>query len=375
MNYQTCDVIVIGAGIAGAGVAAHLAEHVRVILLERESLPGYHSTGRSAALFSEIYGNEHVRALSRASRDFFFRPSPDFTQIDLVKPRGTLFLATRAQEALVETMLKEPGVAQLTEFIDANAACEKCSILDANKIAGGLFEAASQDIEVHELHQGYLRKFRARGGVQFNSTEVDTLEHANGRWSVSAGKLRFCAPYVVNAAGAWADEMAALAGLAPLGLTPKLRTAALVPVPAALDVPKFPIVIDIAEQFYFKPDAGDLLVSPADEIPVAPCDAQPDELGIAMAIDRIEQVTTLQIKRVTHRWAGLRTFAPDKTPVVGWDSRAPGFFWLAGQGGYGIQTAPALSELAAASILGREVPEQLLNHGVDANALHPRRLR
>lgn len=374
MSYQTCDVIVIGAGIAGAGVAAHLAEHARVILLERESQPGYHSTGRSAALFSEIYGNEHVRALSRASRDFFFRPPPEFTQIELIKQRGTLFVATHEQESLVETMLQEPGVARLTEFIDTKAACEKCSILDANKIAGGLFESASQDIEVHELHQGYLRMFRARGGVQLSSTGVDALEYTNGAWNIVAGKLRFAAPHIVNAAGAWADEVAALAGLKPLGLTPKLRTAALVPVPAALGIQKFPIVIDIAEQFYFKPDAGDLLVSPADETPVQPCDAQPDEFDIAVAIDRIEQVTTLQINRVTHRWAGLRTFAPDKTPVVGWDDRASGFFWLAGQGGYGIQTAPALSELAAACVLGREVPAALLNHGVDVSALHPRRL-
>src|SRR5690606_19682222 len=181
-------------------------------------------------------------------------------------------------------------------------------------------------------------------------------------------------PYLVNAAGAWADVIGTMAGLAPLGLTPKLRTAALVPVPEALDVTSFPLVIDIAEQFYFKPDARDLLISPADETPVQPCDAQPDEFDIAVAIDRIEQVTTLQIKRVKHRWAGLRTFAPDKTPVVGWDERATGFFWLAGQGGYGIQTAPALSELAAASVLGREVPERILEHGIDTNALHPRRL-
>lgn len=374
MNYQTCDVIVMGAGIAGAGVAAHLAEHARVILLERESQPGYHSTGRSAAIFSEIYGNEHVRALSRASRDFFFRPAREFTEIDLVKPRGTLFLATHQQEPLVESMLQEPGVARLTEFIDAQAAREKCSILDGNKIVGGLFEEASQDIEVHELHQGYLRMFRARGGLQFNSTEVDGLEYVNGGWSVVAGKMRFAAPYIVNAAGAWADELARLAGLAPLGLTPKLRTAALVPVPPALAIEKFPLVIDIEEQFYFKPDAGDLLVSPADETPVQPCDAQPDEYDIAVAIDRIEQVTTLQINRVSHRWAGLRTFAPDKTPVVGWDDRATGFFWLAGQGGYGIQTAPALSELAAACVLGRELPERLLSEGVDVHALHPRRL-
>ncbi|HEY0941490.1 MAG TPA: FAD-binding oxidoreductase [Steroidobacter sp.] len=374
MNYQTCDVIVIGAGMAGAGVAAHLAEHARVILLERESQPGYHSTGRSAALFSEVYGNEHVRALSRASRDFFFRPPAQFTQIALVKQRGMLFVATREQEPLLETLLQEPGVAQLTKLIDARTAREKCSVLDESKLSGGLFEEASQDIEVHELHHGYLRMFRARGGVQFSSTEVHGIEHANGGWDVAAGKLRFRAPYVVNAAGAWADVIGTMAGLAPLGLTPKLRTAALVAAPEALDVASFPLVADIAEQFYFKPDAGDLLVSPADETPVQPCDAQPDEFDIAVAIDRIERVTTLQINRVKHRWAGLRTFAPDKTPVVGWDDRTTGFFWLAGQGGYGIQTAPALSELAAACVLGRPVPEHLLEHGIDTNALHPRRL-
>lgn len=374
MSYQTCDVIVIGAGIAGAGVAAHLAEHARVILLERESQPGYHSTGRSAALFSEIYGNEHVRALSRASRDFFFRPPSQFTQIELVKQRGTLFVATHEQQSLVETLLQEPGVAQLTEFVDARTARDKCSVLDDSKLAGGLYEEASQDIEVHELHHGYLRMFRARGGVQFASTDVDALEYVNGGWNVAAGKMRFGAPYIVNAAGAWADAIGSMAGLAPLGLTPKLRTAALVPVPESVGVGGFPLVIDVAEQFYFKPDAGDLLVSPADETPVQPCDAQPDEFDIAVAIDRIEQVTTLQINRVKHRWAGLRTFAPDKTPVVGWDDRASGFFWLAGQGGYGIQTAPALSELAAASVLGRPLPEHLLGHGVDMNALHPRRL-
>lgn len=368
------DVIVIGGGIAGAGVAANLAKRSRVVLLEREQQPGYHSTGRSAALFSEIYGNFHIRALSRASREFFLQPPQGFAQTGLLHSRGTLFLASAEQQPLLDAMLEEKDIAQSIELLDTQAALAKCAVLDAAKIIGGLYERDSSDIEVHELHQGYLRMFRSLGGRLCNSVDVDGIEYSHGQWMVASGKLRFRAPLVVNAAGAWADHVAMAAGLQAVGLSPKLRTAALVPAPADIDVGSFPLVFDLAEQFYFKPDAGQLLISPADETPTAPCDAQPEELDIAIAIDRIEKVTTLTINKVTHRWAGLRTFAPDKSPVVGWDPRATGFFWLAGQGGYGIQTAPALSELAAALIHGDRVPTKLIDHGVDAAALHPGRL-
>jgi D-arginine dehydrogenase len=371
-----CDVIVIGAGIAGAGVAANLAARSRVILLERESQPGFHSTGRSAALFSEIYGNSHIRALSRASREFFLQPPAGFAQTDMLHDRGTLFLVTEPQEQqpLLDAMLREPDVARSTEILDVRDALAKCSILDGGKISGGLYEPDSKDIEVHELHHGFLRMLRSHGGKVCNSAGVDAIEFIAGRWNVLAGEQCFSAPVIVNAAGAWADPVAALAGLKAIGLSPKLRSAALVPVPADVNIAHFPLVIDFAEQFYFKPDAGQLLISPADETPSAPCDAQPDEMDIAIAIDRIEQVTTLNINRVSHRWAGLRTFAVDKSPVVGWDPRAAGFFWLAGQGGYGIQTAPALSQLAAALILNEAVPGRLIDHGVDAAALDPKRL-
>lgn len=372
---HSCDVIVIGAGIAGAGVAANLARRSRVILLERESQPGFHSTGRSAALFSEIYGNFQIRALSRASREFFLHPPAGFAQTDMLHNRGSLFLVSEPEhQPLLDAMLREPDVARSTEILDVRGALEKCSILDAGKISGGLYEPDSKDIEVHELHHGFLRMFRSHGGKVFNSAGVDAIEFADGRWNVLAGEQRFAAPVIVNAAGAWADQVAALAGLQAIGLSPKLRSAALVPVPADLNIATFPMVIDLAERFYFKPDAGQLLISPADETSTAPCDAQPDEMAIAVAIDRIEQVTTLNINRVSHRWAGLRTFAVDKSPVVGWDPRAAGFFWLAGQGGYGIQTAPALSQLAAALVLKEAVPGKLLDHGVDAAALDPKRL-
>jgi D-arginine dehydrogenase len=345
-----------------------------VILLERESQPGFHSTGRSAALFSEIYGNSHVRALSRASREFFLHPPAGFAQADMLRNRGTLFLASQEQQPLLDALLREADVARATQVLDVPAALSKCSILDAGKIIGGVFEPDASDIEVHELHHGFLRMFRSHGGRIFNSSSVDAIEYGDGRWQVRAGERRFAAPLLVNAAGAWADEVATLAGLQALGLTPKLRTAALVPVPADVNIAAFPLVIDLAEQFYFKPDAGHLLISPADETPTAPCDAQPDDLDIAIAIDRIEKVTTLSINKVSHRWAGLRTFAPDKSPVAGWDPRAAGFFWLAGQGGYGIQTAPALAELAAALVLKDVVPGRLIDHGVDATALDPKRL-
>jgi D-arginine dehydrogenase len=367
------DIIVIGAGIAGASVAAHLAETHRVILTEREDRPGYHSTGRSAALFTEIYGNSLIRALTRASRAFLFAPPPAFSESPLTRPRGCLYIATTRQLGSLREFAALPDIAPATRPVSTADARILCPVLREDYLAGALLEPDSSDIDVHALHHGYLRWFRSRNGRVLNSAPVHALERTGGGWTVRAGAESLTARIIVNAAGAWADEIASLAGIARVGLVPFRRTAVLVDPPPGMTVNSWPFVNDIDEQFYFKPEGGSLFLSPADETPAEPGDAQPDEWDVATAVDRVQSATTLQIDRLKARWAGLRTFATDRTPVVGFSHQAEGFFWLAGQGGYGIQTAPALSRAAAALALGLPLPEDLLQAGVRPEEMSPSR--
>jgi D-arginine dehydrogenase len=367
------DIIVIGAGMAGASVAAHLAETQRVVLLEREERAGYHATGRSAALFTEIYGNAVIRALTRASRPFLFDPIPGFAESALTHPRGCLYIATAQQLEALQRFAALPDIAPATRWLSPAEARGRCPILREEYVSGALLEPDSSDIEVHALHYGYLRLFRQRSGRFINNAAVQSLERDTRGWTVRAGAESLQAPIVVNAAGAWADEIARLAGITPVGLVPCRRTAVLVDSPAGMAVDEWPFVNDIDEQFYFKPDAGSLFISPADETATVPGDAQPDEWDIAVAVDRVQAATTLQIHRLKARWAGLRTFAPDRSPVVGFAPEAEGFFWLAGQGGYGIQTAPALSRAAAALVRGLPLPQDLVAAGVDPAQMSPSR--
>ncbi len=372
MTVREFGAVVIGAGVAGAGVAAALSTALDTLVVEQESQPGYHSSGRSAALFFESYGNAPVRALSRASRSFFFAPLDGFAPVPLLRPRGSIIIATESQRDLLDELARadiSPGY-----FIDGKTVAKRFPLLRRDAVIGGLAEDDSSDIEVHELLQGYLRQLKAAGGKLVTSSQVQSLRRSGSMWRLTLAEGAFEAPIVINAAGAWADLVGGMAGLSPLGLIPKRRTAALVPPPPGLDIGQLPLVMDIAEQFYVKPDSGQLLISPADETPSDPCDVQPEELDVAIAVDRVQTVMSLDVRRVAHRWAGLRTFAPDRTPVVGFDPRAAGFFWLAGQGGYGIQTAPAISELAAALILQKDVPQRLADYGVDARDLAPDRL-
>jgi D-arginine dehydrogenase len=373
MNHA--DVIVIGAGIAGASVAAHLAETRRVVLLEREDRAGYHSTGRSAALFTEIYGNTVIRALTRASRKFLFDPPAGFAEGPLTRRRGCLYIASQSQLPALQAFASLPDVAPATRPLEVHEAHALCPILRKGYVAAALFEPDSADIDVSALHQGYLRLFRRRSGRLVTNAPVEALERGAGDWTVHAALERFTAPLLINAAGAWADEVAGLAGLARVGLQPRRRTAVLVDAPPGMDVGRWPFVNDAEEQFYFKPEAGALFLSPADETPVEPSDVQPEEWDIAAAVERVAAVTTLKITRLKARWAGLRTFAPDRTPVAGFSAEAPGFFWLAGQGGYGIQTAPALSRVAAALILEAPLPADLQALDVELPALSPARFR
>ncbi len=269
------DIIVIGAGIAGASIAAHLAETHRVLLIEGEHRPGYHSTGRSAALFTEIYGNSVIRALTRASRPFLFAPPPGFSETALIRPRGCLYIATAEQLGRLREFAALPDVAPATRAMTATQARSLCPVLREEYVAGALWESDSTDIDVHALHHGYLRLFRTRGGQLLNSAPVDALEHAGPGWTARAGEQTVTARIVVNAAGAWADEIAALAGVSRLGLVPCRRTAVLVDPPPGMSIGGWPFVNDIDEQFYFKPEAGLLFLSPADETPAPPATRSP----------------------------------------------------------------------------------------------------
>ncbi|HWG69396.1 MAG TPA: FAD-binding oxidoreductase [Steroidobacteraceae bacterium] len=374
MTSSECDIVVIGAGMAGASVAAHLAQHASVQLLEMESRPGYHSTGRSAALFSEFYGNGDIRALTRASQAFFHSPPQSFCSTPLVKPRPVLIIARPGQLSALEQFCGSRKAADSIEMKSPDEALQLWPSLRPEYLAAAAFTQNSADIEVHELHQGYLRLFRARSGVLTTRTQVIGLQHDAGRWSVATPHGTVRAAIVVNAAGAWAEEIGGLAGAIDIGLLPLKRTACLIGQPPGQNADLWPMLLDVEESFYVKPDAGMLLLSPADETLTRPCDAQADELDIAVAVDRLERATTLDIKRVAHKWAGLRCFVKDRSPVVGYDPKRPGFFWVAALGGYGIQTAPALSRLAASLLLGSKVDEDLLAQGVAVASFAPDRL-
>ena len=374
MNARTFDVIVIGAGIAGAGVAAELGSAVRVALLEQEAQPGYHTTGRSAAVFAESYGGETVRTLSRGSRPFLETPPAGFTEARLLTPRGFLFVARADQLENLQALGDQPDMRQTARRLTPEQARARMPLLRAEYLAAALIDEGASDIEVAALHQGYLAQLRRNGGELHCNARATGIEKNSGVWRVTTAAGVFEAPLLVNAAGAWADEVAALAGVTRIGLQPLRRTAALVDVPATAGMEHWPLTIDIDEEFYFKPDAGRLLISPGDETPSEPCDAAPDEMDLAIAVDRIERATTLDIRRMHSRWAGLRSFVADRTPVAGFAPDAPGFFWLAGQGGYGVQTAPALSRFAAAQVLGRGLPADLRDLGLDAEKLSPARL-
>ena len=366
---QHADVVVIGAGIAGASAAYELAAQRRVVLVERESQPGYHTTGRSAALFTETYGNAVMRALTRASKRFLHEPPAGFSNSPLLSPRGTLLVAQPAQlERLRQTADECAALVDNLAWWSGDEVRARVPCFVPEQAAAGLLEPDAMDIDVHALHQGFLRGLRARGGEVLCNAEVRGLAR-NGDWRVSTAAGEFAAPIVVNAAGAWADEIGKLAAARPIGLVPKRRTAITFAAPTGMAIEHSPAVIDVDEHWYFKPDAGRILASPADETPSPPCDAQPDEYDIAVLVDRITTVTTLAVPRILSRWAGLRSFVADKTIVAGFDAQAPSFFWLAGQGGYGIQTAPAVARAAAALVLDQPLPEDLLQLGINAAAL------
>ena len=347
------DFLVVGGGIAGASAGYFLSESGSVTLLEMESAPGYHATGRSAALFTEYYGNRTVRAITAASRPFFTAPPPDFADGPLVTPRGVVALGpVGAEEKFAQVLASGLTAPTPVREIDPAEVRRHCPVVRDGWYSRAMLKPAAMDIDVDLLHQGFLRGIRARGGTIVTSARVRRLTRQDGVWRATTDAGEFSAPVVVNAAGAWADEVATAAGVAPAGLVPLRRTALIVDPPEDLDVAGWPMVADVTETFYFKPESGKLLISPVDQTPVPPGDARPDDLDVALAVERVQEATTLVVRSVKHAWAGLRTAVKDDTPVIGAAPDADGFVWLAGLSGYGVQSSPAAGRLAASAATG-----------------------
>ena len=368
------DILVVGGGIAGLSAACQLAPHGRVIVLERENATGYHSSGRSATYYHFGIGNRPVRLLTKASGAFFSNPPPGFTDVPLSTPAPALMVVRKGQDEVFEDNLAE--MAAITGTAHEISASQMQALVPVLKLGSegitrGLLDPAAARLDGHALMMGYTRGLRAAGGQVVTDAEVLTAERRAGQWQVRTSQGDYAAPVLVNAAGAWADELARLAGVAGLGLTPLRRTIISFQAPPGVDVRAWPLVRSLANEFYFLPEAGHLLASPADETASPPCDAQPEEYDIALAAWRIEEVTTMTVRQVLHQWAGLRTFTADRVPVAGFATDAPGFFWLAGQGGYGLQTAPAMAAVTESLIAGTPWPAGL---DVSADALAPGRM-
>ena len=378
---QALDAIIIGAGIAGTSAGYFLAEHAKVIVLEREAQPGVHSTGRSAALFSETYGSAQVRALTRASRAFLERPPRGFVDNELLAPRGALVIGTREQAAKIESDWETMRVhTPELQLLDAQRVQSIVPVLVPELAQAGLYEPHAADIDVNALHQGFIRGLKQRGSRLECGVQIHSIERSGDEWVLEvamrgAEPHTLRAPLLIDAAGGWADEVAALAGVAPLGIEPRRRSAFLFQPPEGVATAHWPFVTSVDEDFYFKPDAGLLLGSPANADPVPPHDVQAEDLDIALAIDRIERVTTMRIERPLRPWAGLRSFVADGGLVGGFDSGTRGFFWMAALGGYGIQTCAAMGEACAYLALGRTLPTHLSDAGLSAAMLGVERLR
>jgi len=356
-DHHSLDVIIVGAGMAGASLAYFLSPTHKVAIIERERHAGYHATGRSAALFSEVYGTPLIRRLSEASRAFLRSPPAGFSEAPILSRRGALFISSAQERVDMAHFIEGLASSSRAGELHVEDAISRVPVLRRGYLDQAILEPDAADIDVDLLLQSFLKQARANNVQFLFDLAISEIAFGADCWTVRGGGEILRAPVLVNAAGAWADELAMLAGVPQVGLTPRLRNAATIDGPPGASLNSWPMVFDVAERFYFKPDAGKLLVSPADATPTSPCDAYSDDLQIATAIDRIQQAADIEVRRVNHSWAGLRTFAPDQAPVVGFDPAAPGFFWLAAQGGYGIQTAPALGALAASLITQTTLPE------------------
>jgi D-arginine dehydrogenase len=372
---KSYDVLVIGGGIAGVSIGYELAADRTVGLLEMEPTLAYHTTGRSVATFLESYGGRTIRLLTTASRAFMEDPPEGFGR-PLLKPLPLIWVAPHGEIDDVHAMYDA-----VVEFVPAMSVLSAGEVVEATKVirpdwvAGGLLEPDASEIDVAALHGGYAGGLRARGGDIHTCVAVAEMRRADDRWQVTdASGNTFEAPVVVNAAGSWCDIVAGVAGARPVGIHPLRRTVFTIAPPSGIDGHTIPLVADVAGTFYLKPEGPQILCSPADEVPSEPCDARPEEIDIAKAIDVINAATMLDIGHVRSSWAGLRNFVADRSPVAGFDDAVDGFFWFVGQGGYGIQMAPALARAGASLVRSGGLPQELSDRGLDAAALHRSRL-
>jgi D-arginine dehydrogenase len=369
---NTFDIILIGAGIAGASIAAHLAQTRHVLILEMEDRPGFHTTGRSAATFEPNYGPPSMLAFTRASNGFFVNPQPGFTDGPLLVPRPSLFFEAEGQEAFTKSLLQTgSGLVELSEA----QALKHFSVLRPGYAKRTFLDPHTGDLDVDLLHRGYLKLFKTRGGQLLNNAAAEKIERTGSVWRITTPQGIFESEILVNAAGAWGDVVATRAGVKPVGLQPKRRSIGVIPIDGIQGSADFPMVTDVGETWYAKPQSGKMMVSSADATPVDPHDAYADDMAIAEGIERLMNATTIEVNHLDHSWGGLRTFAADGAPVIGYDRHDDGFFWLVGQGGYGIQSAPALSRTAAAMVLQEKLPQVVMDAGLVVAEILPERFR
>ena len=369
------DYLIVGAGISGTAAAYELALHGTVLLVEAETAPGYHATGRSAALFTPHQGTPLVQAINRVSATFFAQPPDGFVDQPLLSPRGNLTIAEPGQEDQLQALLALSAPGREVYEVSAAAALAMAPLLRPERIGAAIHEPGVADIDVDALHQGYLRGFKQRGGVMVSGQRITALRRTGELWTAQTPEGSFQARIIMNAAGAWADHVAVLAGADPIGLVPRRRTAIIVDGPSGIETRPMPAVDFTSTEAYFKPDGGRIMASLGDQDPVEAQDIRPDEWEIAVLADWLQSETLLTIRRIEHSWAGLRSFVADESPVLGFDSTVPDFFWLAAQGGYGIMMAPALGRVAAAMVMNQQLPDDVEQQGITAGDICVSRLQ
>lgn len=368
------DIAIIGGGIAGFSLAHFLAPHRKLLVLEREDVFGYHATARSAAEFAFRFHSPLVGKLAALSFPFLNNPPSGFAGVPLLRERGMILIAPEEKRSrLDEVFAAESASTDRLQRLGQSEVLARAPILNPGFFLSAFFDPDCWDIEADALFQGFRKSAAAHGAVSRVKAEVAGAARKGSIWTIQTNAGSFEAAIIVNASGAWADHTAAVFGAQPLGHTPLNRTVITANLPAGIDWRSMPEVQEIDEDFYMKPDAGRLLLSPADENESVPCDAQPEELGIAWAMHWLAEATTIKADRPASSWAGLRTFAPDRAPVVGFDPKVEGFFWLTGQGGFGIQTSPALGELAAELLLNGKLSDHFDRRGLTTAQFSPKR--